>query len=117
MIISHIFITYHDDYITNRWYNIYKEGDNMSKTKKNKETIFYRKDHQTLAEFADMLELIASKLREEKEFVLQEEDKETTISPNDDVETKLSYKTKDSKHKFKIEFEWREDQSKTFQIK
>ena len=72
-----------------------------------------RKEHVSLGEFADTLELIAKKLREDGSFNLIEGTKETLITPGNKLEVEYSYTTRGDKHEFEIEFEWNdgEDQA------
>lgn len=76
---------------------------------KEKQRILDHKEHQSLNEFAETLEVIAKKLKDEASFTLQQGDREIDIAPNSLVEVEYSYKIKGDKHEFEIELEWRED--------
>lgn len=88
----------------------------MSKIKVLKETLFDRKVYQSLTEFADDLELIAKKLREEATVTFKEGEKETLIQPSNDVKVEYKYETRDTRHKFEIELKWDTDSKGSFSI-
>lgn len=84
---------------------------------KEKQRILDHKEHQSLNEFAQTLEIIAKKLKEQASFTLMKGDQEIEIQPNDLVEVEYSYKIKGDKHEFEIELEWREDGKEPISIK
>ncbi|NLC05000.1 MAG: amphi-Trp domain-containing protein [Erysipelothrix sp.] len=70
-----------------------------------------RKQPQSLIEFADMLEDIATKLKAEGSFSVVEGDKTTVITPGSQLRTEFTYKTRGNKHEVEIQFKWRDNES------
>lgn len=88
----------------------------MSKLKLNKTVLLDRKEYTTLNEFADNLELIAKRLREDDQVIFKEGDKETIISPKENVKVEYKYQVVASKHKFEIELKWDELEKPNLEI-
>lgn len=95
-------------------------GDCMSRQNRPvTQVLIDHKEHQSLNEFATMLEVIAKKLREEQQFVFMQGEKEVVVSPSDRVKAEYKYGVKGDKHSFEIEFDWYtgESETKTMNIK
>lgn len=88
----------------------------MSKMKPEKLRHIDRKANLSLLAFSEQLEIIAQKLKAEGTVTFKEGDKETRISPSQDVQGEYSYITQGSKHKFEIELKWNDDSDETFFI-
>lgn len=88
----------------------------MSKVKPEKLTHIDRKANLSLIAFAEQLEVIAKKLKEDGTVTFKEGDKETFISPSTEVQGEYSYVTQGNKHKFEIELKWKDDSDETFLI-
>ena len=95
-------------------------GDNMSRQDRPvTQVLINHKEHQSLNEFAAMLETIAKKLREEQQFVFMQGEKQVEVSPSERVKVEYEYEVKGDKHSFEIEFDWYtgESEAKTMEIK
>ena len=88
----------------------------MSKVKPDKITHLDRKEYQSLLEFANDLETIALKLKEEAMVTLKEGDHDTIIKPSERVKAEYKYQTRGSRHKFEIELKWDEEEKPSFSI-
>ena len=86
------------------------------KNKIEKTVLFDRKTYQTLEEFADSLELIAKRLREDKTVTFKEGEKATIIAPSENVKAEFKYELRAKRHKFEIELKWDEDEKPTLSI-
>jgi amphi-Trp domain-containing protein len=73
------------------------------------EVLIDYEEHQRLNEFADMLESIAKKLKEDKQFTFLHNEEEIIIAPSEQVEAEYKYTIKGAKHSFEIELDWRTD--------
>lgn len=88
----------------------------MKKQKSQKITLLDRKTYQSREEFAESLELIAKRLKEDKTVTFKEGDKETIIAPNSNVKAEYKYEKRDGRHKFEIELKWDEEEKPTLSI-
>ena len=88
----------------------------MSKVKPEKLTLLDRKEHQSLHNFAQSLETIAARLKEDARVTFKEGDKDTIINPNTSVKVEYKYVTQGSKHKFEIELKWDDEAPEDFTI-
>lgn len=68
--------------------------------------VIKHKELQPVAAFANMLETIAKKIKEEQQFTFVQGEKSTVIKLSDQVKVEIEYETKGDKHSFEIEFEW-----------
>lgn len=78
-----------------------------NQAKPEKEILIDRKEHQSLQEFANMLETIARKLKEQGTFTLVEGEKEVVVTPSQQLKVEYSYEKRGDKHSFEIEFDWK----------
>ena len=72
------------------------------------EVLLKHKEHQHVEEFAQTLEIIAQKLRNEGKFTFIQGTKQINIAPNDQLKVTYEYVTKGDKHSFEIQFDWLE---------
>lgn len=72
------------------------------------EVLLKHKEHQHIEEFADTLEAIAGKLRQDGQFTFIQGTKHVSISPSDQIKVNFEYVMKADKHVFEIKFEWLE---------
>ncbi|WP_216829534.1 amphi-Trp domain-containing protein [Alkalihalobacterium elongatum] len=73
--------------------------------------IFKHKEQQGINEFAEVLETIAKKLREEGQFVFMQGEEEVQVKPSQRLKVEYEYSTKGDKHSFEIEFDWIEGET------
>lgn len=64
------------------------------------------KEKQELLQFANILETIAQKLKQEGQFTFMQGEKEVVVKPSQSVKVEYEYTTKGDKHSFEIEFDW-----------
>lgn len=90
----------------------------MEQTKPNKQVIVKHKEHQTVQEFAAMLEQMAKKLKEEGTFHFVQGTEKVEVTPADQLKVEYEYTVKGDEHEFEIEFEWYEggSEEKTMKI-
>lgn len=89
-------------------------GDSMStQNRPVTQVLINHKEHQSLHEFANMLEVIAKKLKEEKQFVFMQGEEQVEVSPSERVKVEYEYEVKGDKHSFEIEFDWYTGDSET----
>ncbi|MED3660956.1 amphi-Trp domain-containing protein [Ureibacillus terrenus] len=75
--------------------------------KRNREQVLIKhKEVQTVQEFAETLEKIAQKLKQEGKFTFVQGAEQVEVAPSDQVKVDVKYKVKGDKHEFEIEFEW-----------
>lgn len=70
------------------------------------EVLIRHKEHQSLQEFANMLETIAKKLREDGQFIFMQDQEQVEVQPANQVKVEYQYTLKGDKHSFEIEFDW-----------
>lgn len=70
------------------------------------EVLVKHKEHQSLQEFANMLETIAKKLREDEQFIFMQGNEQVEVKPASQVKVEYQYTLKGDKHSFEIEFDW-----------
>lgn len=68
--------------------------------------ILKHKEQQSVRDFAEMLEKIAQKLKEEGQFTFVQGDEPVAVKPSELVKVEYEYVTKGDKHSFEIEFDW-----------
>lgn len=68
--------------------------------------ILKHKEQQNVREFAEMLEKIAQKLKEEGQFTFVQGNEPVVVKPSELVKVEYEYVTKGDKHSFEIEFDW-----------
>ncbi|WP_019241405.1 MULTISPECIES: amphi-Trp domain-containing protein [Bacillus] len=73
-----------------------------------KNIIIDHKEKQSVEELANMLEMIAQKLKQQAKFTFVRNEKEIEVCPKGTVKTEIKYTNKGSKHSFEIEFDWDE---------
>lgn len=89
----------------------------MTKIKPQKVRVVDRTERQSLEDFANTLESIAAKIKNDGKFSIVEGEKVTEIVPGSQVKVEYKYSTKAKKHKFEIEFKWLEgDSNETMSI-
>lgn len=83
------------------------------------EVIIDFKQKQDLQEFANVLETIAQKLKQEGKFTFMQGTEEVVVEPSSMLKAEYKYTKKRDKHSFEIEFEWYEGDKgqQTMQIK
>lgn len=83
------------------------------------QVLINHKEQQSLHEFANMLEAIAKKLKEEQQFVFMQGEEQVEVSPSERVKVEYEYEVKGDKHSFEIEFDWYtgDSERKTMTIK
>ena len=81
------------------------------------EKIVDQKVHQNLDDFAQTLETIAQKLREDGKFTFVQGEDSIEIEPSEQVKVEYEYEIEDGKHEFEIEFEWYPDAPSARDIK
>ncbi len=83
----------------------------MTKIKPQKVRVIDRTEHQSLEDFANTLESIATKIKNDGKFLIVEGEKVTDVIPGSQLKVEYKYSTKAKKHKFEIEFKWLEGDS------
>lgn len=83
------------------------------KQKPPKEVLIKHKQHQSVTEFAELLETIAKKLKEKQEFVFNQGEKSTVVQVGEQLKIEYEYTTRGNKHSFEIEFDWYTDKEES----
>lgn len=83
----------------------------MEQTKPQKQVLVKHKENQTVQEFAEMLEKIAQKLKQQGMFTFVQGTEQVEVTPSDQLKVDYEYIVKGDKHEFEIEFEWYEGKS------
>ena len=78
----------------------------MKTGKQAAQVLIKHKEHQNMHQFADMLERIAQKLREEGKFTFVQGTEQIEVSPAEQLKAEYEYTVKGDKHEFEIEFKW-----------
>lgn len=85
----------------------------MEQTKPVRQVLVKHKEHQTVQEFAAMLEKIAQRLKEQGTFTFVQGTEQVEVTPSDQLKVDYEYTVKGDKHEFEIEFEWYEGERAT----
>lgn len=80
----------------------------MREQRPNTNVLLKHEEKQSYTEFADILETIAKKIREEKKFTMVQDGKPVEVNLADMLKVEYEYKTKGDNHSFEIEFDWYE---------
>ena len=70
---------------------------------------FYSEKYTSVRDIGQFLINIGEKLANEGSFNLQQDQQELSVSPSGSPKLEVKYKTKQGKHEFEIEIEWRPD--------
>ncbi|UMZ73591.1 amphi-Trp domain-containing protein [Natranaerofaba carboxydovora] len=68
---------------------------------------FYSEEPKSTKDIGEFLKMIGEKLSNEGSFSLQQGETEHNIAPSGATKLELKYKTKQDKHEFEIEIEWK----------
>lgn len=74
-------------------------------------TLIDHESRMSLEEYADLLETMATKLREKSTFTVALNEQEVEVKPTDPATVEIKYEQKGSKHSFELELEWIEGQT------
>lgn len=78
----------------------------MEGAKPTAQVLMKHKEHQTVQEFASMLEKIAQKLREDGKFTFVQGTEAIEVIPAQQLKVDYKYTVKGDQHEFEIEFKW-----------
>lgn len=71
------------------------------------QVLLKHKEYQSTVEFANMLEKIAQKLKNEGKFTFVQGTEQIEVTPADQIKVEYKYTKKGDKYEFEIEFDWR----------